>query len=111
MYNKQFYVYIITNKNNTTFYIGVSDNLMRRISEHKNGLLEGFSKKYQLHKLVYFEEFGYIFNAIRREKQLKNWHRDWKINLIKRENPNFRDLSEEWFNEMPKQVRHDKKEK
>jgi len=109
MHNKHFYVYIITNKNNTTFYIGVNDNLMRRMYEHKNGLIEGFSKKYRLQKLVYFEEFDYINNAIRREKQLKNWHRDWKINLIKRENSSFKDLSEEWFDEMPKQVRHDKK--
>jgi len=82
---------------------------MRRMYEHKNGLIEGFSKKYRLQKLVYFEEFDYINNAIRREKQLKNWHRDWKINLIKRENSSFKDLSEEWFDEMPKQVRHDKK--
>ncbi len=108
MRNRCFYVYIITNKNSTTFYIGVSDNLMRRIYEHKNGLVEGFSKKYCLHKLVYYEEFAYIYNAIRREKQLKNWHRDWKINLIKKDNPNFKDLAEEWFNEVPKQVRHDK---
>ncbi|KKT26235.1 MAG: Excinuclease ABC C subunit domain protein [Parcubacteria group bacterium GW2011_GWA2_43_9b] len=109
MKQRKFYVYIITNKNNTTFYIGVSDNLMRRMFEHRNELIDGFSKKYQLHKLVYFEEFNYIYNAIRREKQLKNWHRDWKINLIKKDNPNFKDLSEEWFEEMPKQVRHDKK--
>jgi putative endonuclease len=109
MYHKRFYVYIITNKGDTTFYIGVSDNLMRRMLEHKSGLVEGFSKKYCLHKLVYYEEFDYIINAIRREKQLKNWHRNWKISLIKKDNYNFKDLSEDWFgNEMPKQVRHDK---
>ena len=97
MSQRKFYVYIITNKNDTTFYIGVSDNLMRRMYEHKNGLLEGFSKKYILHKLVHFEEFDYIDKAIRREKQLKNWHRDWKINLIKKDNFGFNDLSKEWF--------------
>ena len=91
---RTYYVYIITNKKNTTFYIGVTGDLSRRIYEHKEGILEGFSKKYRLKKLVYFESFNNIKYALRREKQLKNWHRDWKINLIKSLNPNFRDLFE-----------------
>ncbi len=93
---KTYYIYIITNFNNTTFYIGVTNNLMRRIHEHQNKLFKGFSAKYNLKKLVYFEETENVSSAIAREKQLKNWHRDWKINLIKKENPNFIDLSERW---------------
>ena len=107
MKQKRFYVYIITNKNNTTFYIGVTNDLMRRMWEHKNELIEGFSKKYKLKKLVYYEEYEKIEDAIRREKQLKNWHREWKMNLIKEMNPEFKDLSGDWFTEMPKRVRHD----
>jgi putative endonuclease len=96
MLNKNYYVYILTNKRNTVFYIGVTDDLKRRLYEHKNELIEGFTKKYQLKKLVYFEEYQNINEAIKREKQLKNWHRDWKINLIKNKNPTFKDLSEDW---------------
>lgn len=87
------YIYIITNKNNTTFYIGVTNDLDRRILEHKSEAIPGFTKKYKLKKLVYIEEFPNPENAIAREKQLKNWHRDWKINLIKSTNPTFKDLS------------------
>ena len=90
---KSYYVYILTNFNDTTFYIGVTNNLTKRIYEHKNKLMKGFSDKYNLKKLVYFEETNDINSAIRREKQLKNWHREWKINLIKSKNPNFEDLS------------------
>ena len=90
---KTYYVYILTNYTNTTFYIGVTNNLQRRISEHKNKTVKGFSNKYNLKKLVYFEETNEINIAIRREKQLKNWHREWKINLIKDKNPEFDDLS------------------
>ena len=91
--SKNYYVYIITNFNNTTFYIGVTNDLTRRIYEHKNKLIKGFSAKYNLKKLVYFEETSDINSVITREKQLKNWHRVWKVNLIKKENPNFIDLS------------------
>ena len=105
---RKFYVYLITNKNNTTFYIGVTNELERRVLEHKKGLIKGFSKKYNLHKLVYYEEFTNSYNAILREKQLKNWHREWKLNLVRKNNPHFQDLSEEWF-EIPKQVRDDDK--
>ncbi|MCB9211115.1 MAG: GIY-YIG nuclease family protein [Ignavibacteriales bacterium] len=90
---KDYYVYIITN-NKKTLYIGVTNNLQRRIYEHKNQLIEGFSKKYNLNKLVYYEIYSEINDAIKREKQLKNWHREWKINLIESLNPNWDDLSE-----------------
>ena len=88
-------VYIMTNHTNTTFYIGVTNNLLRRVFEHKNKQNDGFTAKYNLNKLVYFEITPLIEDAINREKQLKNWKRDWKIDLIKRKNPNFIDLSEE----------------
>lgn len=88
-----YYVYIRTNKHNTVFYIGITNNLERRDFEHKHQLIKGFSQKYQLHKLVYFEEFNDVKEAITREKQLKNWHRDWKLNLIRSTNPGFKDLS------------------
>ena len=82
----------MTNKNNTTLYIGVTNNIVKRSFEHRAGLIEGFTKKYKLKKLVYIEEYNDIKLAIVREKQLKNWHRDWKINLIRKENPEFKDL-------------------
>lgn len=91
--NNSYYVYILTNFNNTTLYIGVTNDLERRIFEHKNELVDGFTKKYKLQKLVYFEECGQVMDAIAREKQLKNWHRDWKINLIRSVNSDFKDLS------------------
>ena len=94
--NKQYFVYILTNKTNRVIYIGMTDNLERRIYEHKNKLVEGFSKKYNLHKLVYYEITDDVNSAIRREKQLKNWHRDWKINLVNQFNPEWEDLSEKF---------------
>ncbi|MBI4681116.1 MAG: GIY-YIG nuclease family protein [Nitrospirae bacterium] len=94
---KTYYVYIITNKWNTTLYIGVTNDLGRRMYEHKQGLVEGFSKKYNLRKLLYFEETDDVQAAIEREKQLKKWRRDKKIVLIKKVNPQFEDLSTEWF--------------
>lgn len=93
---KIYYVYILTNYSETTFYIGVTGNLQRRIYEHKNKLVTGFSSKYKLYKLIYYETFNSIENAILREKQLKRWHREWKINLVKNKNPKFVDLSEQW---------------
>ncbi len=93
---KDYWVYIITNKHNTTLYIGVTNNLERRIWEHKNKEIKGFSFKYNLEKLVFFEKYKDINQAILREKQLKNWHKDWKINIIKKDNPKFEDLSEKW---------------
>jgi len=101
MKNKKYYVYILTNYKNKSIYIGVTDNLERRVYEHKNKSIEGFSKRYKLKKLVYLEEFKYIREALSREKQLKNWHREWKINLIKNLNPEFLDLAREWYKEDP----------
>jgi putative endonuclease len=92
--DRQYYVYILTNKSNKVIYIGVTNDLDRRMFEHKNKLVEGFTKRYNLVKLVYYEMTGDVQSAIRREKQLKNWHRDWKINLIKQFNPEWNDLSE-----------------
>ena len=89
------FVYIISNKNRTTFYVGVTNNIVRRIGEHKKGKSD-FSKRYNLFELMYYEKITGIGNAIRREKLLKNWHRDWKINLIKEMNPELKDLSEDW---------------
>ena len=94
--NKTYAVYILTNYNQTTFYIGVTGNLQKRIWEHKNKVVEGFSSKYNLNKLVYFELTESVESAIKREKQLKNWHREWKLNLIRKQNPEFKDLSESW---------------
>lgn len=94
---KDYIVYILTNYEETTFYIGVTSNLLKRMYEHKNKLNEGFSSKYNLDKLVYYEIGSSITDAIAREKQLKNWRRSWKIDLIKNFNPNFDDLSVHWL--------------
>jgi putative endonuclease len=94
---KNYYVYIITNQTNTTLYVGMTNDLPRRVFEHKNKLVGGFSKKYNLKKLVYFEQTNNVDVALNREKQLKNWHREWKFNLIKETNPGFKDLSIEWY--------------
>lgn len=90
---KTYYVYILSNKSKT-LYIGVTNNLQRRMYEHKNKLIDGFSRKYNLTKLVYYEICQDVKNAIQREKQLKDWHRDWKVKLIESKNPNWDDLSE-----------------
>lgn len=94
--NKTCAVYIMTNYQETTFYIGVTSNIQKRVWEHKNKVVEGFTNKYNVDKLVYFELTDSIEAAINREKQLKRWHREWKINLIKESNPDFKDLSLEW---------------
>jgi putative endonuclease len=91
---KQYYVYILTNKSNKVLYIGVTDDLKRRIYEHKNKMTDGFTKKYNLTKLVYYEATTDVRSAIEREKQLKKWHREWKMNLIKEFNPEWKDLDE-----------------
>ena len=86
-----YYVYIITGKSNSALYIGVTNDLSRRIYEHKSEAFDGFSKRYHLHKLIYFEEYSEINQAILREKQLKSWRREKKIELIKKQNPTFRE--------------------
>ena len=94
--SKTGFVYIMSNKNRTTFYIGITNNLERRVAEHKSGEGSAFTNKYKLVDLIYFEMILDIEQAIKREKQLKRWHRDWKINLIKSENPEMKDLAADW---------------
>ena len=91
---RTYYVYLLTNWNNTVMYVGVTNNLQRRIHEHKNKLVEGFTKKYNVDKLVYLEECSDIKTAIEREKQLKNWRREKKDVLVASMNPDWKDLSE-----------------
>lgn len=88
-----YFVYILTNINNTTLYIGVTNNLERRISEHKSHLIKGFTQKYNLTKLIYFEEYYSVEDAIKREKQLKGWRRSKKLELVYSINPQLNDLS------------------
>ncbi len=92
MKNYRYYVYILTNKRNTVFYIGVTNNIVKRVYEHRMELVEGFTKKYKVKKLVYVEEFKDINEAIRREKLLKTWNRVWKLDLIRKVNPSFEDM-------------------
>lgn len=89
---KTYYVYILASKKNGTLYIGVTNDLIRRVYEHKNNLINGFTKQYNVHYLVYYEETNDVNDAINREKQLKNWHREWKIDLINKFNPDWKDL-------------------
>ncbi len=93
--NKQAYVYIMTNKRNTVLYTGVTSNLIKRVYEHKEKLVEGFTKKYNIEKLVYYEVFDDITNAIMREKQIKAGSRKKKIELIESMNKDWKDLYEE----------------
>jgi len=90
-----YYVYILASKRNGTLYIGVTNDLKRRIYEHKNGLIDGFTKKYSVKNLVYYEQTNDVHEAILREKRLKKWNRDWKIKLIEEMNPDWKDLSED----------------
>ena len=87
------YVYFMTNNSNKVLYIGVTSDLTKRVMQHKNHIYEGFTEKYNCSKLVYFEECNDINSAIRREKQLKNWHRDWKNNLVNQSNKDWNDLA------------------
>jgi putative endonuclease len=91
----QYYVYILANKKNGTLYVGVTSNLIKRVFEHKSDFVEGFTKKYQVHNLMYYEVTESVESAIAREKQIKKWHRDWKIRLIEKENPEWKDLYSE----------------
>lgn len=88
---KQYFVYILSSRNKV-LYVGMTNELSRRIYEHKNGLIDGFTKKYNVHILVYYEFQPDLESAIKREKQLKNWHRQWKINLIDSKNKGWKDL-------------------
>ena len=93
---KRYYVYILASKRNGTLYIGITSNLADRVDKHKKGIYDGFTKKYKIEKLVYYEIYNDAYGAISREKQLKDWKRDWKIQLIEKDNSIWRDL----FNEI-----------
>ena len=90
--HEQFYVYILASKRNGTLYIGMTNDLLRRVYEHKCGAVEGFTKKYSVHLLVWYEVADTASAAITREKQLKKWNRAWKIRLIEKLNPEWKDL-------------------
>lgn len=87
-----YYVYILSSSPNGTLYIGVTNDLLRRVYEHKKDLIKGFTNKYKVHNLVYYEQTEDINSAIEREKKIKKWNRDWKIRLIRRSNPSWNDL-------------------
>ena len=90
------WVYITASGKNGTLYIGVTSDLQRRVNEHKAGEIPGFTQRYHVHTLVYYEEFSDMYSAIKREKQLKKWKREWKIRLIEKGNPEWRDLSDDF---------------
>jgi putative endonuclease len=87
-----YYVYIMASQRNGTLYIGVTNDLVERTTQHKNAEIPGFTKRYRVHRLVYYETFDDPADAILREKRLKKWNRQWKIRLIERTNPHWRDL-------------------
>ncbi len=90
-----YYVYMIANNHNTVLYIGVTNNLIRRVYEHKNGLIDGFTKKYNCHKLVWFQQTNDVDSAITKEKRMKKWKREYKENVIREMNPDWKDLYDE----------------
>ena len=89
---RQYYVYILASQRNGTLYIGVTNDLIKRVYEHKNDIVSGFTEKYQVHKLMYYEIHDDIYQAITREKRIKKWKRQWKIELIEKTNPGWKDL-------------------
>lgn len=95
-HNRKYYVYLLTNWNSRVMYVGVTNNLERRLYEHKNKLIEGFTEKYNVNKLVYFEETQDVNSAIAREKEIKKWRREKKNKLVNHMNPNWKDLSSGW---------------
>jgi putative endonuclease len=94
---RQGYVYIMTNRPNGTLYVGVTSDLIKRAHQHREGVVAGFTKTYELKMLVYFEQYDDIRDAIQREKNIKHWSRAWKVRLILRDNPAWRDLFDELF--------------
>ena len=94
---KIYYVYILASKRNGTLYTGVTSDLIKRVYQHKNDQIKGFTSNYQIHMLVYYEETNNIEAAITREKQLKKWNRKWKLELIEKVNPNWEDLAKAWI--------------
>jgi putative endonuclease len=98
---KQYYVYILANRRNGTLYTGITSNLIKRVWEHKEKAVDGFTKKYSIDKLVYFEQYQDSIKAISREKRIKKYPRKWKINLIEKENPRWKDLYKELVSGYP----------
>jgi len=90
-----YFVYILANKYNGTIYIGKTYDLPLRVSQHKEGIVKGFTKKFGINKLVYFEATEIVYAAVTRERQMKEWKRDWKVQLIEKDNPEWRDLYED----------------
>ncbi|MFC1725155.1 GIY-YIG nuclease family protein [candidate division KSB1 bacterium] len=95
--SKEYYIHILTNKNNTVLYTGMTNDLRRRVAEHKEGLIDGFSKNYNISKLIYYEIFDNVSDAILREKQIKNYSRERKEGLIQNINPDWNDLFNDIF--------------
>jgi len=102
--DKDYYVYVLASQRNGTLYVGVTSNLIKRIWEHKNKVIQGFTQKYSVDKLVYFEQYRDPENAIKREKRLKNYNRQWKLELVEKENPEWRDLYTELVSGLPDPV-------
>ncbi|WP_343329431.1 GIY-YIG nuclease family protein [Polaribacter staleyi] len=96
----QYYVYLLASKIRGTLYIGVTNDLQRRVYEHKMGIKKGFTQKYGVNRLVYFETFQNIEEAITRENNMKKWKRDWKIKLIEKENVQWLDLASDWYDDI-----------
>jgi putative endonuclease len=92
-----YYIYLLANWNNKVLYVGITNNLMRRVYEHKSKLVKGFSEKYNLTKLVYFEETTDIYTALAREKEIKQWRREKKDQMVNITNPDWVDLSKDWY--------------
>ena len=92
---KQYYIYILASQTNGTLYVGMTSDLIKRVYEHKQNLVDGFSKKYSIHNLVYYEHYSEAQEAIMREKQIKKWNRKWKLRLIEEKNPGWKDLYDE----------------
>ena len=96
----KYYVYILASKRNGTIYIGMTNDLERRVYEHKTGIVKGFTQKYDVSMLVYFEEFQQVEQAIERENNMKKWKRNWKLKLIEEDNPNWHDLAKYWYDDL-----------
>jgi putative endonuclease len=89
---KHYYTYILASKRNGTLYVGVTSDLIKRVYQHRKNLVDGFTSKYQVHRLVYYEQYRNVLSAIQREKRLKEWQRKWKLALIEKHNPEWRDF-------------------
>lgn len=94
--SRAYFVYVLASKRNGTLYVGMTGDLERRIREHKDGLFDGFTKRYNVHQLVHYEQYESPLEAIQREKNIEKWNRKWKLWLIEQNNPGWKDLSDGW---------------